>query len=332
MKLGGDSNTDRLYRRATRDLTTSTSVVVDLEASECNNLKSALKVVVQSTISCGSPIRNLAKLQSHDMRLVEAWQAHQRVCKGAKMTIIIAMRHLERTSSSVLNQLVNVLSLYSLDFKFLCSISSTLNQLRDIFSIKTIRKLYVTKFEVDPKESTLEKVVMDQLIERYYGLRLGFETFNALWSDYQGAHRSVDQFVSAFKYIRVCHEYANEVTFLAETNPEQLDAAQCEKIRSLRSFRQFVHDAESSDDLRQLSQARQALMSDSALMELVGTFLLAIDTYKLKLCHAFKCFLVIKEHSKSTVKLKSVTELYRIVLQDGLHGSNTAKELLMSLR
>lgn len=241
------------------------------------------------------------------------------------------MPHIERFQTVLVNQLVDVLSLYDLDFRLLCSISSALNQIQDVFLTRTIRKLHFTRFEVDSQESTLDKVVLKQLIEHAHSLRLGFEAYNAIWTDYHHSNRSVDLVVSALKYTRLCHYYTNPLAFTEDSGTQNLDKRQCDFIRGLPSFRQFVRNCEAGS-FETAKRVRLAITDDASLLDLVNTFLASIRQYKRELSHALKCFFFLKDDSQASVKTKTVAELYKILLKEGLRDSNAAKELLMSVK
>lgn len=332
-KSGGESDTDRLYKHLSSKLTSNPrNVFIDLDATDCNNLKSALRGVIQATIITQSPIKSHSKVQNHDMRLIEAWHAHQNLAGGEKITIFVALRHIERFQRDVINQLVEHLALFDFDFRFICSISSTLGQLENVLTTKTVRKLEVHNFGIHSNEHTLDKIIMQQLIENQGGLRLGFEAYNALWTDYYTAHRSVDLFMSALKYAKICNTYTNHLASIEALSPEGFIGSQLDTIRSLPSFRQFVSDTETCDNIDRLHLVRGALETNSSMTALVRTFFTDIEEYKRKLCHAFRCFLIIKDNSKASIRARSVAELYKNLLKDGLHQSNAAKELLMSIR
>lgn len=305
--------------------------MVDLFANECGNLKATMKKVVQSTISQGLPIRNKSRLQSHDPRYIEAWISHQPLIEDESVKIVLALHDIELFSSVVVNDLIEVLLAYSIDFRMLCNVSTSLNHLQDVFLSKTIRKLRVSRFVVDPDESTLDKIVTQQLINRQHGLRLGYSAYTSLWGDYQNANRSVDLFISALKYINMCHFYTHRLATVSDSQYD-LDQDSCDIVRSLPSFKRFVDHTMASTDIEDLKTVRNALVNDADLKHLFHDCVAKIDEYKRRLGNALEVFFIIKDASKSSVKPKSRAELYRVLLDRGLKGSNASKELLLSIK
>lgn len=306
---------------------------MDLAANECTNLKATLRKIVQTTIREHASIRNQSRVQNHDLRLVEAWEQHQqRTGATFPPTIAIVLRHVEAIPNRVLDDLVAALAVYAIDFRLLWNVSTSFNHLQDCLSAKTIRALTIAQFEADPNESTLEKIVSHQLIERPLGVRLGYDTYYGLWNEYQNANRSVDLFLAGLRYIRMCHHFTHELSWLSESRITKLNASELDIVRSLPSFQQAVLDGLQTEDLSLIKQFKRALSNDSAMQELFDDYVSSIEQYKHRLTNAMQVFFIVRENSKSTVRDRSRTELYKILLDRGLTNSNHVKELLMSVK
>ncbi|CCG82293.1 Putative uncharacterized protein [Taphrina deformans PYCC 5710] len=323
-----------MYKRISMSLNNDSSsiVFIDYSASDCLNLKALLKKLVQTVISSKRAIRNRSRIQNYDVRLIEAWRQHQVTEDDVSPTIIIAIRNLEAVPSHVLDELVETLSVYSIDFRFLYNVSTSLHQLQDCLAASSIRKLSVQTFEVDFDESTLDKIVWRLLIDNPTGLRLGFDAYYSLWSDYHNAQRSVDQFLSAFKYASICHHFTHKLAWIASATDFTLNTTELEIVRSLPSFRLAVSEAQQSSDLDQIMHLKEALISDAAMQRLLTSYLGAITRYKLHLANAMQLLYIIRRYSASVAKDKSQAEIHKILLDRGLADSPIVKELLLSVK
>lgn len=333
--LGGDTSIDRLYTRVKERLKDHTELftMVNLLASDCSNLRVAMKKIVQTVLLSNKPIRNQSRVQSHDLRLVEAWIAHQRTMQKAQdVKIVLALQSIETFPSSLISDLIDALSAYSIDFRLLFSVSTALNHLQDILPARAVRKLQISRFEVDPNESTLDRIVFQQLVESPTTLRLGYDAYTSLLNDYVNATRSVDLFISGLKYSRICHFFTLPLARILYSEDLEFDARERDMIRSLQSFRQYITKCEESHDLELLRTAHATLTDDSSLQALCRKFVDDITAYKENLHTGLVLLFNVMDNVQSDLRHKGRAEVYKILLDRGLAGSSIVKELLLSIK
>lgn len=307
--------------------------MVNLLASDCTNLRVTMKKVVQTIVTSHKALRNQSKIQPHDLRLVEAWIAHQSAMDDAKgIRIVLALQSIETFPSNLISDLMDTLSAYEIDFRVLFSVSTALNHLQDILPARTVRKLQISRFEVDPNESTLDRVVVQQLVEASDTLRLGYDAYMSLLNDYVNANRSVDLFISGLKYSRICHFFTLPLARILHAKEQDFSEQEYDMIRSLPSFKHYLTICEQSNELEQLKLARLALTDDSSLQDLCRKFVDDVSTYKRQLHTGLVLLFNVMDNVQSELRNKGRAEVYKVLLDRGLAGSSIVKELLLSIK
>lgn len=201
--------------------------------------------------------------------------------------------------------------------------------------MKTVKLLSISAFEVEPSESVIDKIVAQQLIDKPCRLRLSFEVYSCLLNNFQRSN-SVDGFVSALRYVRLCHSWQNPVACLSEkesVDDFELTPDMCRAIRSRYSFRDWAEDQLESSSQEGIESVVKALSDDAHFTTIFRRMVRAIHEYQLHLADALQLLFVLVEHTRTdNPKVRSIAELYRLMLKQGLCNSNIVKDILLRVK
>ena len=336
LTIGGNpTNTDVLIKRlkSKLDILASQCYLIELESRDMANVRVGLRKIVQTTLSSGRPLTDHTRIQKHVLRLIDPWIEYQAINQEQTPTLVVVLRNLEAVDPQVVNELLQFLAIHKhIDFRVLCDTATSLEYLDDIFTTKTTRLLGVRIYETELNSSVLDKIVTRQLIDRSSGLRLSYETFSDMHSTFLRT-RSVDGFVSALKYAKLCHHWNHDLAHIAESDrPVKLTSVMLQSIKKRGSFRLWV-EAQLNGDLKAESKALNALTDENSTTETIRSMISDIQQHKTDVARAFSLLIILKEHVRSSaVQAKSIAEIYKTYLRQGLVNSNVVKEILMSLK
>ncbi|MCJ1242868.1 hypothetical protein MMC30_000064 [Trapelia coarctata] len=250
-------------------------LVISMVASQCSNLKSALKLIIRDATNQGSidDLDEEAVDACQDVRLLDydlqSLQEHTQ--KHSITRMIIYFPNSESIDGNLLADLIDVLSSWQgrIPFVLLFEIATSVELFQEKLPRATIRRLQGTSFETKDAAETLELMFEAFTSPRQSRLLYIGPNVSKMLLDRQMEYtQSAQAFIGSLKYAHMMHLFANALSSLLHNvnmpEPTPLQHEHCEAIRSLPSFRRYVENLLEDGEL---SDSKKLLDDDTFLQD-----------------------------------------------------------------
>ncbi|MCJ1391720.1 hypothetical protein MMC18_004585 [Xylographa bjoerkii] len=312
------------------------NLIVPVAASQCANLKSALKTIIQeATKENVSSIdedlqddRQGARLLNYDLQIV-----HEYVLKHLIIRVVLWFHSSESLDGIVLADLIEVLSSWQgrIPFILVFEIGTSIDLFQEKLPRATIQRLQGTSFETKDAAETLELMFRtvtgpDESRSLYIGAGL-----LKMFLDRQMEHvQSVQTFIQSLKYTFMTHFFVNALSWILHPSPASttLQAEHYEAIRNLPSFRRLVEDLIKE---KQFVKAKRLLDTDHILQEMTRQLFRDGSKSMEHLVEAMEILNIIQSSIPSKA-LIPWSKLYLKGIAGDLADSSILRETLLSVK
>jgi origin recognition complex subunit 3 len=253
---------------------TSTELVCELRSSSCQNLQTALKNIIKTTISevIGQDgyLDYFAKHKrlipmNFDLELLELFVKQYNTSR-----VVISMLDVETFDTNILSELISTLSSWSgrIPFVALIGIATTVELFELRLPKSVIRSLEAKVFTLSSPSNALYNILSDMQISKDSSLLFGPATVSMLHDMSQNQSTTIESFTKMLKCVYMSHFFANCLSvLLGDLEIEATNASiLCEAIRNTESFQNHCEELLSQGKLS-LSTVRGLLDDDAILLD-----------------------------------------------------------------
>ncbi|RKO89059.1 origin recognition complex subunit 3 N-terminus-domain-containing protein, partial [Blyttiomyces helicus] len=280
-----------------------------------------------------------AKLSSSDMQLLAGWYSQTR----KRGNLVILVPELEGFDPKILQGLIAICHSYRdrLPIVLVFGLATTIHALHESLPRSVLSLLRIDRFQLQNSEKCIDAVVkmvgiqpltlLDILLGRHTGLKIGLETYQRLISTFQNNTFSVKHFGRELHFAFMDHYYSNPLCILTDleaTSSETeatlrlLNTEHLEAIRLLPSFQKHI-DSTGETSL---------LLSDERLRRGLPTFLAGLQIYHARYEAAFNCLLILQKSLANPTFRRPPRTLYSVGLRENAVDSEYVRALLALLR
>ncbi|KAE8550305.1 hypothetical protein EYB25_006529 [Talaromyces marneffei] len=321
---------DILHRRLT---TEKCGQVILLESGDAPNLKAVLKTIIRTAVTSTSgndAYQNLftdksgPRMLPYDLNVL-----YQYVLSQGSKSLVLAFRDSEAFDSSVLNDLLSLLSSWvdRIPLVLLFGISTSVELFEGRLPRSTVALLHGKQFEIHEAEGAIDRIYETLQTGPDTKLWLGPYLSTSLIEKARDHFQSPEGFIREVKYAYMSHFFANPLSNLL-SSPSLKQKELCEAIRNLKSFRSFC---EQSIDEGEAESVRALLLDDDALLKQVHE---SVENGVTQMKELFNTMNTLRslQTMLELSKMNSNTDLYIRGVSGDLSNSVTIKDLLSHLQ
>ncbi|MCJ1384856.1 hypothetical protein MMC17_007974 [Xylographa soralifera] len=312
------------------------NLIVPVAASQCTNLKTTLKTIIQKTTNQSIALADEdlpgdhqgIRFRNYDLQIV-----HEYVLKHSIAKVVLWFHNSEGIDGIVLADVVEVLSSWQgrIPFVLIFEIGTSIDLFQEKLSRATIRRLQGISFETKDATETLEMMFRTVTApEESRSLYIGAGLLK-MFLDRQIEHvQSVQAFIQSLKYAFMTHFFVNALSWMVHPSPATptLQTEHNEAIRNLPSFRRLVENLIKE---KEFVKAKRLLDTDHVLQETTRQ-LFKNGTKSMKhLVEAMEVLNIIQSSIPNKVHIPW-SKLYFKGMGGDLADSSVLRESLLSVR